>query len=80
MKRVYYSGFVAVNDYDTRLPVINAVPKQNEHRLYQADWLLRFYHFSVDEIVNTACLYLDLGIDPKLAWALRNPALFSHQC
>jgi len=76
MKRVYYSGFIPVNDYDSRLPVLAAPPLVREHRLYQADWLLRFYSFKVDEIVNDSLPYLDLDLDPKLSYALRHPALF----
>ena len=76
MKRVYYSGFIPVNTYDTRLPAITAPPLVRENRLYQADWLLRFYQFQVDEIVNDAYPDLDLDIDPKLSWALRHPELF----
>ena len=60
---------------------MQAPPLQREHRLYQADWLLRFYGFGVDEIApvaasDTATTMLDLDIDPKLAWALRNPERF----
>lgn len=76
MKRVYYSGFIPVNSYDTRLPAIKQVPLVRENRLYQADWLLRFYEFKVDEIVNDAYPNLDLEIDPKLSWALRHPEAF----
>ena len=76
MKRVYYSGFIPVNDYDTRLPLLKQPPLVRENRLYQADWLLRFYQFRVDEIVNDAYPDLDLEIDPKLSWALRNPQAF----
>ncbi|KKB49081.1 hypothetical protein HMPREF1212_03476 [Parabacteroides sp. HGS0025] len=76
MKRVYYSGFIPVNDYDTRLPMLKQPPLVRENRLYQADWLLRFYQFRVDEIVNDAYPDLDLEIDPKLSWALRNPQAF----
>ena len=76
MKRVYYSGFIPVNDYSTRLPVLKQPPLVRENRLYQADWLLRFYQFRVDEIVNDAYPDLDLEIDPKLSWALRNPQAF----
>lgn len=76
MKRVYYSGFVPVNSYDNRLPALKQPPIVREHRLYQADWLLRFYQFNVDEIVNDAFPDLDLEIDPKLGWALRNPQHF----
>jgi len=76
MKRVYYSGFIPVNDYDSRLPALAAPPLVREHRLYQADWLMRFYSFKVDEIVSDALPNLDLELDPKLAYALRHPHLF----
>lgn len=76
MKRVYYSGFVPVNSYDKRLPVLQDVPRVRENRLYQADWLLRFYGFNVDEIVNDSYPDLDLTVDPKLSWAIRNPQFF----
>ena len=76
MKRVYYSGFIPVNAYDTRLPALAAPPLRRENRLYQADWLLRFYHFGVDEIVDDAHPDLDLAVDPKLSWALRHPEAF----
>lgn len=76
MKRVYYSGFIPVNEYDNRLPMLKQPPLVRENRLYQADWLLRFYQFKVDEIVNDAYPDLDLEIDPKLSWALRHPELF----
>ena len=76
MKRVYYSGYIHVNTYDTRLPAMRQAPLVRENRLYQADWLLRFYEFKVDEIVDDAMPNLDLEIDPKLAWALRHPEYF----
>lgn len=76
MKRVYYSGFVPVNGYDNRLPALKQPPLARENRLYQADWLLRFYNFKVDEIVDDSYPDLDLEIDPKLAWALRHPEAF----
>lgn len=76
MKRVYYSGFIPVNSYDNRLPALKQPPLVRENRLYQADWLLRFYQFTVDEIVNDAFPDLDLEIDPKLSWALRHPEFF----
>ena len=76
MRRVYYSGFVPVNAYDTRLPMLKQPPLVRENRLYQADWLLRFYQFKVDEIVDDAYPDLDLEVDPKLAWALRHPEQF----
>ena len=76
MRRVYYSGYVPVNTSDPRLPVPKQPPLLRENRLYQADWLLRFYHFDVEEIVDGAAPLLDLDIDPKLSWALRHPELF----
>lgn len=76
MRRVYYSGFIPVNSYDTRLPVLKQAPLVRENRLYQADWLMRFYQFRADEIVDDAYPHLDLEIDPKLAWALRHPEMF----
>lgn len=76
MKRVYYSGYVPVSS-DNRLPAIGTpVPMIRENRLYQADWLMRFYDFQVHEIVNPAHPLLDADIDPKLSWALRNLHLF----
>lgn len=72
IKRVYYSGYVPVTD-DIRLPSIHSqVPMQRENRLYQADWLMRFYGFEAREILDPAQPFLDLEVDPKLAWALRN--------
>ena len=76
LKRVYYSGYIPVNQSDSRLPVIPAPPLRREHRLYQADWLLRFYGFRSNEIVNDENPDLDLELDPKVSWALRNPHLF----
>ena len=76
MRRVYYSGYVSVNTYDPRLPVLKQPPLVRENRLYQADWLMRFYHFKVDEIVDDAHAHLDLDVDPKLGWALRHPEFF----
>lgn len=72
LKRVYYSGYIPVS-YDKRLPMIGTeVPVLRENRLYQTDWLLRFYGFDVREILNPDNPNLDLDIDPKLSWALRN--------
>ena len=76
LKRVYYSGYIPVNKNDSRLPAIKTPPLVRENRLYQSDWLMRFYFFTVDEIVNEKHPNLDLEIDPKLSYALRNPALF----
>ncbi len=76
MKRVYYSGYVPIAD-DSRLPAIGSeVPMLRENRLYQTDWLLRFYGFSVNEILNDSHPNLDVAIDPKLSWALRNLSQF----
>lgn len=76
MKRVYYSGYVPVAN-DSRLPAIGTqVPMLRENRLYQTDWLLRFYGFSVQELLNDTHPNLDITIDPKLSWALRNLNLF----
>lgn len=76
LKRVYYSAYNPTNEYDKRLPALIAPPLRREHRLYQADWLQRFYQFKVDEIVNDNNPNLDLELDPKLGYALRNPHLF----
>ncbi|MFN2395703.1 MAG: putative DNA modification/repair radical SAM protein [Bacteroidales bacterium] len=76
LKRVYYSGYVPVNAGDTRLPALKQPPLVRENRLYQADWLMRFYEFSYDEILDDSHPALDLNMDPKLAWALRNPHFF----
>ena len=73
MKRVYYSSYVPVVR-DSLLPDVGA-GQLREHRLYQADWLLRFYGFSVEEIVEDN-ENLAMDVDPKCAWALRNMHLF----
>lgn len=79
MRRVYYSGFSPIPDASSKLPV-KPPPLLREHRLYQADWLLRFYEFKVEEIAPDSAQggsgMLDLDIDPKLAWALRHPEKF----
>ena len=74
LSRVYYSAFSPIPDPSARLP-LSAPPLQREHRLYQADWLMRFYGFDAPEIAGTSGM-LDLEIDPKLAWALENRAAF----
>ncbi|GIM49718.1 putative DNA modification/repair radical SAM protein [Capnocytophaga stomatis] len=72
LKRVYYSGYVPITE-DNRLPALSTpVPMVRENRLYQADWLMRFYGFQAQEILEPNNPFLDLEIDPKLAWALRN--------
>jgi putative DNA modification/repair radical SAM protein len=71
LKRVYYSAFSPIPDASRALP-LRAPPLLREHRLYQADWLMRFYGFDVREIVEDTHGMLPLDIDPKLAWALRH--------
>ncbi|WP_211209648.1 putative DNA modification/repair radical SAM protein [Thermodesulfobacterium thermophilum] len=71
LKRVYYSAYIPVNQ-DSRLPAVSTPPLIREHRLYQADWLIRFYGFTVDELLSPDSPNLEEGYDPKLAWALRN--------
>lgn len=76
LRRVYYSGYVPISN-DNRLPAMGTpVPMIRENRLYQADWLMRFYNFTVDEIVTPQDPLLDMEVDPKLNWALRNMHLF----
>ncbi|WP_417743659.1 putative DNA modification/repair radical SAM protein [Salipiger sp.] len=76
LKRVYYSAFSPIPDSSAALPLIKP-PLMREHRLYQADWLLRFYGFELGEIASaTKGGNLDLEIDPKLAWALSNRQRF----
>jgi len=76
LKRVYYSAFSPIPDSSSQLP-LSEPPLMREHRLYQADWLTRFYGFEVGEILDDgAGGMLDLAIDPKLAWALRHRARF----
>jgi putative DNA modification/repair radical SAM protein len=72
LKRVYYSGYVPISN-DTRMPILGTQPPLlRENRLYQTDWLMRFYGFKVQEILNDANPNLDIDIDPKLSWAIRN--------
>lgn len=74
LKRVYFSSYVPTNDKTDLLPS-KPVGLLREHRLYQADWLLRFYGFTADEIVDEN-ENLPTDVDPKCAWALRHPELF----
>lgn len=75
LRRVYYSAFSPIPDASSKLP-LQAPPLVREHRLYQADWLMRFYGFDVAELTTPAEPDLPLGIDPKLAWALRHREQF----
>ncbi len=77
LKRVYYSGYIPINNSHDTLPQVgSAPPLLRENRLYQTDWLLRFYKFDLNELLNPEHQNLDLDIDPKLSWALRNPQFF----
>ena len=75
MRRVYYSAFSPIPDASKNLPLVQP-PLMREHRLYQADWLIRFYGFAHDEITASGSGMLCLDTDPKLAWALANRAQF----
>ena len=72
LKRVYYSGYVPVNKSGILVSTDQAVPMIREHRLYQADWLLRFYEFKADEILNEKDPFVDPLLDPKTNWAIKN--------
>jgi predicted DNA-binding helix-hairpin-helix protein len=75
LRRVYFSAFSPIPDASGNLP-LQAPPLVREHRLYQADWLLRFYGFNQAELTTEAAPDLPLNMDPKLAWALRHPEQF----
>ncbi len=75
LKRVFFSAYLPVNT-DARLPASDAVQLNREHRLYQADWLLRFYQFDVTEILDEANPFLDPDLDPKANWALNHLDFF----
>ena len=71
LKRVYYSAYVSINN-DKNLPSLESPPLLRENRLYQADWLLRFYGFTADELLNESHPNFNTLLDPKCDWALRN--------
>jgi putative DNA modification/repair radical SAM protein len=75
LRRVYYSAFSPIPHADARLPG-KSPPLIREHRLYQADWLIRFYGFQAEELTTASAANLDLEIDPKLAWALQHRGQF----
>ena len=75
LKRVYYSAYMPITEHPN-LPAINKPPLLREHRLYQADWLLRFYGFKADEILNESTPDFDISLDPKCNWAVNNLNLF----
>ena len=72
LKRVYYSGYVPVNKSGILVNMNETVPMIREHRLYQADWLLRFYDFKANEILNEKKPFIDPHLDPKTNWAIQN--------
>lgn len=76
MKRVYYSAYIPVVESPILPDRKTAPPLAREHRIYQADWLLRFYGFSVSELFNSGDENLDPDLDPKVTWALRNLDVF----
>jgi putative DNA modification/repair radical SAM protein len=77
LKRVYYSGYIPINEQEKALPAVgSAPPLLRENRLYQSDWLMRFYGFDATELVDEKHPNLDLDVDPKLGWALRHPEQF----
>ena len=76
LKRVYYSGYVPVNKSGILVSADQAVPIIREHRLYQADWLLRFYDFRANEILDEKDPFVDPLLDPKTNWAIKNPHFF----
>ena len=76
LKRVYYSGYVPVNKSGILVSTEQAVPMIREHRLYQADWLLRFYDFKADEILDEKDPFVDSLLDPKTNWAIKNSHFF----
>ena len=76
LKRVFYSAYIPVTE-NRLLPALNTKPPLlREHRLYQADWLLRFYHFSANEILNEKNPYFNPYLDPKCNWAVNSPERF----
>ena len=76
LKRVYFSAYIPLMSSPLLPQVGSAVPLTREHRLYQADWLMRFYGFDASEILDGKDPNLDLQLDPKIAWALRHPEYF----
>lgn len=76
LKRVYYSGYVPINKSEILVSTEQAVPMIREHRLYQADWLLRFYEFKADEILDEKDPFVDPLLDPKTNWAIKNSHFF----
>jgi len=76
MKRVYFSAYIPINESPLLPPLMTAPPLLREHRLYQADWLMRFYGFNANEILDEDNPNFDLELDPKISWALRHMNMF----
>ncbi len=76
LKRVYYSAYIPVMGQTPIIPGISKPPLQRENRLYQSDWLIRFYGFSIEELITPQAPFLDLKIDPKHAYAIQHPEMF----
>lgn len=72
LKRVYYSAYVPINENPNLPALIQPPPMKRENRLYQADWLLRFYGFRAEELLDTANQNFDMDLDPKCDWAIRH--------
>ena len=75
LKRVYYSAYVSINN-DAQLPTLEAPPLLRENRLYQADWLLRYYGFKAEELLDDTHPNFNHLLDPKCEWALRHLEYF----
>lgn len=75
LKRVYYSAYVSINE-DSNLPALSSPPLLRENRLYQADWLIRFYGFKIDDLLDETHPNFHTMLDPKCDWALRNLQYF----
>ncbi|MEJ2898553.1 putative DNA modification/repair radical SAM protein [Acinetobacter sp. NS-4] len=79
LKRVYYSVYIPINEQEKSLPAVgSAPPLLRENRLYQSDWLMRFYGFDATELVDEKHPNLDFDVDPKLSWALRHPEQYDQ--
>ncbi len=76
LKRVFFSAYLPINDSPILPDKSVEAPLTREHRLYQADWLMRFYDFTVDELIDASRPFLDMQLDPKASWALRNLDIF----
>ena len=76
LKRVFYSAYLPVNENALLPPLGTKPPLLREHRLYQADWLLRFYHFRAEELLDEANPNFNPLVDPKCSWALNHPEFF----